>query len=174
MRFATSRRPSGTLWPLWLALALPGCTSMHYYEGPTRASAELAQVYISTYEEMSVQVTSIDGQADSFSYKKIIFLPPGEHRLGLETEDYVDFDDINGKKFRGHFSLTFNAKPGKAYIFQSTETVKNRLRAENQLCVYEEDQNNPNRRIWGLTDFRYPAKDALKLACNKVEIRTRR
>lgn len=150
--------------------ALSACQSHQYYAGSALPPAQTAEVYVSTAEALPVTVGSINGKNEHFPYSKRLYMLPGEVQFGFWTGAYTRLDLKDGARYGGRFNLSLVLKPGKTYVFRSTQKAQGYMTEDSKLCAYEEDQDSPKARKSVLNEFRQPAEDAVQLACAPVEV----
>lgn len=76
----------------------------------------------------------------------------------------------------GGFTLTADLKAGKTYMFLSTDYRPDApqtgiLYNNVQMCIYEENQDDPHAKQSLGNDMRNPASDAVRLSCQPVVIK---
>jgi hypothetical protein len=151
------------------AAFISGCQSVQYYDGPERRKSETAEVFVSTFELLPVNIYSINGKIEDFRYSKRLYLVPGEYSIELRTGPYNKVGESSGPTYQGRFLLAFTAKPGKTYTFQS-QAAQARMNANSKLCVFEEEQDSPTAKANWTNEFRSPSPEAMRLTCSIVDI----
>lgn len=154
-----------------IMLGLFGCQSLNYYDGSPRSNQDVAEVYLTTSEALPIIITEIDNKPDQFMYKKRLYLLPGKHTLKVRTNAYYKLGESPKVWHLGYFNFDVELKAGMTYMFQSDVSSQFFMSSNSSLCIYEEPQDQPNKKTNWTNEYRSPTDRATIIKCDIVTIK---
>jgi hypothetical protein len=152
-----------------IVLMLFGCVSTKNYEGPTRPQTEVSEIYLRTIVNVfNLHVTSINGDNEEYLYYKRMNVLPGNKTIKLTTSPLINEDEPFGKEYIGKSTISFLAKKGKTYTF-SVPSVTYTMHQDSQVCIHEENWDDPDSKVGLTREFRFPSKNAIEIACMPIK-----